>query len=106
MSRVSSFITLVSVLCIVTQAGAAQSSDVYCVLDFWVKADGGTDSTAAFQKALNSASEAGGGIVYAPRGNYFFSGHLDLPRSVTLKGVWESVPSHNGFRNPGGATPM
>lgn len=85
---------------------AATNSDDYCVLDFGAKADGKTDATSAFQKAMETASKAGGGTVYAPRGIYFFSGHLDLPRSVTLKGVWESVPSHTGLRDRGGATPM
>ena len=37
--------------------------------------------------------------MYAPRGNYFFSGHLNVPNAVTLKGVWESVPAHNGERD-------
>jgi hypothetical protein len=41
--------------------------------------------------------------VYAPRGNYFFAGHLNVPNAVTLKGVWESVPSHTGIRD--GTTP-
>jgi Pectate lyase superfamily protein len=89
----------------VTFASAAPNLDVYSVLDFGAKADGKTDDTAAFQKALNSASEAGGGVVYAPRGNYFFAGHLDLPQSVTLKGVWESVPAHEGLRDNGAAKP-
>ena len=85
---------------------ATPNGDVYSVLDFGAKADGKTDNTAAFQKALNAVSEAGGGVVYAPRGNYFFAGHLDLPRAVTLEGVWESVPSHNGLRDQGAAKPM
>jgi hypothetical protein len=96
---------IVLLLGMATFASAAPSLDVYSVLDFGAKADGKTDDTDAFQKALNSASEAGGGVVYAPRGNYFFAGHLDLPRSVTLKGMWESVPSHEGLRNTGEAKP-
>lgn len=84
---------------------AAQAQDVYSVLDFGAKADGKTDNTAAFQKALNAASKAGGGVVYAPRGNYFFAGHLDLPQAVALKGIWESVPAHNGLRDVGFARP-
>ena len=97
---------LSSLFCVVTLAAAAPNPDIYSVLDFGAKADGKTDDTAAFQKALDTVSQAGGGTVYAPRGNYFFAGHLDLPRSVTLKGVWESVPSHNGLRDKGAAKPM
>jgi len=82
-------------------ATCAEQSDVYSVRDFGAHADGQTDDTAAFQKALDTAAQAGGGIVYAPRGNYFFSGHLNIPNAVTLKGMWESVPAHNGLRDRG-----
>lgn len=75
--------------------------DFFNVRDFGAKGDGGTDDTAAFQKALDTAGEARGGVVYAPVGNYMFKGHLDVPRAVTLKGVWESVPAHNGIRDKG-----
>ncbi|MBA4150521.1 MAG: hypothetical protein H0X66_20610 [Verrucomicrobia bacterium] len=86
------------------QPGVAQDSanpDFVSVLDFGAIADGKTDATAAFQNALDATGKAGGGIVYAPRGNYFFAGSLNVPGAVTLKGVWESVPSHLGIRNPG-----
>jgi hypothetical protein len=84
---------------------AAGAPDTFSVRDFGAKGDGKTDDTAAFQKALNAAAEAGGGSVYAARGNYFFAGHLNVPRAVTLKGMWESVPSHTGLRNPESAKP-
>lgn len=86
-------------------AFAAANPDFYSVLDFGARADGKTDDTAAFQKALDAAGQAGGGVVYAPRGNYFFAGHLEVPPAVTLKGMWESVPAHDGIRNPGGEKP-
>src|SRR5215475_6818845 len=86
-------------------AAAASNPDLYSVGDFGAKGDGKTDDTMAFQKALDAARQAGGGVVYAPRGNYFFAGHLDIPAAVTLKGVWESVPSHVGIRNAGAAKP-
>ena len=82
-------------------AGAAPDPDVLSVRDFGAKGDGQTDDTAAFQKALDAAGKAGGGIVYAPRGNYLFAGHLNVPAAVTLKGIWESVPAHNGIRDAG-----
>lgn len=65
------------------------------------KGDGTTDDTAAFQAALDAAHAARAGVVYAPPGNYRFQGSLKVPDGVTLKGVWESVPSHNGLRNRG-----
>jgi len=86
-------------------AAAAPNPDPYSVRDFGAKGDGQTDDTAAFQKTLDAAREAGGGAVYAPRGNYFFAGHLAVPAAVTLRGVWESVPSHVGLRNRGAAKP-
>ena len=92
-------------LCVTLVTTAAPAPDQYSVLDFGAKGDGKTDDTATFQKALDTASSAGGGVVYAPRGNYFFAGHLSVPEAVTLKGVWESVPSHVGIRNRGAAKP-
>jgi len=71
------------------------------VRDFGAAGDGKTDDTAAFQKALDAAAEAEGGIVHAPRGNYLFKGHLNVPNAVTLAGLWQSVPAHNGIRNRG-----
>lgn len=68
---------------------------------FGAVGDGKTDDTAAFQKALDAAAQAGGGTVHAPRGNYLFAGHLNVPNGVTLAGVWQSVPAHNGLRNRG-----
>ena len=77
----------------------ASTNDIFAVQDFGARGDGKTDDTAAFQRALDAAGEAGGGIVYASRASYFFAGHLVVPSAVTLKGVWESVPSHVGLRN-------
>lgn len=76
-------------------------ADVLSVRDFGAVGDGKTDDTAAFQKTLDAAGKAGGGVVYAPRGNYSFAGHLNVPAAVTLKGMWESVPAHNGIRDAG-----
>jgi len=73
----------------------------YDIRTFGAVGDGRTDDTAAFQKALDAVGKAGGGVVHAPRGNYRFAGHLNIPVGVTLKGVWESVPAHNGIRDAG-----
>jgi hypothetical protein len=75
------------------------------VRGFGAVGDGKTDDTAAFQKALDAAGQAHGGVVYAPRGNYFFASHLNVPAGVTLAGIWQSVPSHTGFRDTGTAKP-
>jgi hypothetical protein len=91
--------TLFAAVALSTATGTPQ--DIYSVRDFGAVGDGKTDDTAAFQKALAAAAESGGGLVYAPRGSYFFAGHLDVPKAVTLKGVWESVPAHNGIRDRG-----
>jgi hypothetical protein len=90
----------------VTVATAAEpAADIYLVQSFGAKGDGKTDDTVAFQRALDAAAKAGSGTVYAPQGNYFFAGHLIVPKAVTLKGSWESVPSHDGIRNSNGAKP-
>src|SRR2546427_10803834 len=80
-------------------------SDVLSVLDFGAKGDGTTDDTAAFQRALDAATKAGGGTVHAPRGNYFFAGHLNVANGVTLEDIWQSVPAHTGLRNAGQRKP-
>ena len=77
------------------------TSNYFNVRVFGALGDGRTDDTAAFQKALDAAEKAGGGVVYAPVGNYFFAGNLNVPNAVTLAGVWQSVPAHNGLRNRG-----
>ncbi len=71
------------------------------VLDYGAKPDGSADATSAFQQALDAAAKTGGGVVAAPRGAYLFKGHIVVPAAVTLKGVWESVPAHNGLRDSG-----
>lgn len=76
-------------------------SQYFDVRGFGAVGDGKTDDTAAFQKALDAAGNVGVGVVYAPRGNYFFAGNLNVPNAVTLAGMWQSVPAHNGIRDRG-----
>jgi hypothetical protein len=83
-----------------TVAEAAFSERLF-VRDFGALGDGKSDDTAAFQKALDAAGENGGGTVTAGRGIFFFAGHLNVPKGVTLEGIWTSVPAHNGLRNAG-----
>jgi hypothetical protein len=83
----------------------AVASDRFEVRQFGAVGDGQTDDTAAFQRALDAAGQAGGGVVHAARGNYFFAGHLNVPNAVTLSGIWQSVPAHNGIRDRGRPKP-
>jgi hypothetical protein len=69
------------------------------VKNFGARGDGASDETTAFQRALDSAHTAGGGIVYAPPGRYLFRGVLSVPDGVTLRGSYSCVPSHTGFRD-------
>src|SRR5262249_18997414 len=82
-------------------AWAPGAPDVYSVRDYGARGDGASDATTAFQAALDAAAKGGGGTVLAPRGDYLFAGHLSVPNGVTLAGIWQSVPAHNGIRNPG-----
>lgn len=100
MTNKSWFASFGAALLTLTTAFAADP-DIFNVRDFGAAADGKTDDTAAFQRALDAAGKAGGGTVHAPRGNYFFAGHLDVPNAVTLEGMWVSVPAHNGIRDHG-----
>jgi len=77
-----------------------ESKDVVSVMDFGAKADGKTDDTGAIQKAMDSFGKTGG-TVYIPNGSYLIAGSLNIPQGITLKGSFESVPSHNGIRNQG-----
>ncbi len=95
---------VLSLLWLAISAGSLAADSrpgVWNVYDFGAKGDGKADDTEAFQRALDAAGKAGGGTVLAPRGVYRFAGHLRVPPAVTLKGIWESVPAHNGLRDPG-----
>ncbi|MCX5646355.1 MAG: glycosyl hydrolase family 28-related protein [Phycisphaerae bacterium] len=98
---VLSFVGIVGALAQEQEKTPAAVSDQFDVRQFGAVGDGQTDDTAAFQRALDAAAKAGGGVVHAARGNYFFAGHLNVPNAVTLAGVWESVPAHNGIRDRG-----
>jgi hypothetical protein len=67
------------------QQAAKQSAAelYYSVLRFGAVSDGRTKNTAAIQRAIDTASAAGGGTVYFPAGR-FLSGTLVLKSSVTL----------------------
>ncbi len=58
-----------------------------------VVADGTTDNTSGFQKALDLAGQAGGGIVEVPAGRYRLNGTLSIPAGVTLQGTYRVPPT-------------
>lgn len=83
------------VLCAaVGRPAAAQSGDrSWNVLDAGAVADGVTDCTEAFQKALDEAAKAGGGVVHVPAGTYAIKGNLSIPAAVTLQGTYRMAPT-------------
>ena len=67
-----------------------ESSGWINVREVGAKGDGETNDLAAFEKAMAQAAALGGGIVWVPPGNYLIDGHLDVPRSVVIKGIFEA----------------
>jgi len=60
-------------------------------------ADGQADCTAVFQKLLDEAGRAGGGVVEVPAGQYRINTGLSIPANVTLKGTYLVPPTlHRG----------
>jgi hypothetical protein len=84
--------TTVAATCLLAGTAAGQPPERYNVRDFGAVGDGVTDDTAAFQSALTAAGDVGGGIVFAPRGDYLIASHLAVPDTVTLEGVF-TVPT-------------
>ena len=99
------FAVLVVVLALSVEGQAMAGESALDVMDFGAVADGETDNTAAFQKALDAAGSAGGGVVSIPTGRYSFSGSLTVPKEVALRGVYAYAPSHAGIRDKGGEKP-
>lgn len=59
---------------------------VFNVRDLGASGQGDYADLAGVQMALDKAAEAGGGVVYLPRGRYLFDGTLRLPRHTVLRG--------------------
>jgi hypothetical protein len=75
------------------------------VRTFGAHGDAVTDDSAAFQRALDTVSRIGGGVVYAPPGRYLFKSELNIPEGVHLRGSYLCVPSHTGLRDRGQSKP-
>lgn len=91
------FFLCAATLCAEGETMSKESS--WNVMDFGAVADGTTDNTAAFQKTMDAAGSAGGGIVLVPTGRYAFSGSLKVPNEVVLRGVYAYSPAHAGIRD-------
>lgn len=89
---------------LITSIGASAAG--WNVLDYGADKTGKSDNTAAFQKALDVASTAKGGVVYVPAGHYMFTGHLTIPSSVTLRGTFSSAPHVSSADNLEGSVLM
>jgi hypothetical protein len=72
---------------------AAPASAHWNVKDAGAAGDGKTDHTAAFQRLLEEAGRAGGGIVDVPAGQYVIKGTLSVPAGVTLRGTCSGLPT-------------
>lgn len=55
--------------------------------EFGASGNGRRDDTASLQAALRAASDAGGGSVYLPAGDYYFTGMLTVPEGVRITGA-------------------
>jgi hypothetical protein len=56
--------------------------------DYGATGDGVTDDSGAFQAAINAVATQGGGVIFAPSGQYAFYTNLTVPDGVTLHGDW------------------
>ena len=60
------------------------------------KADGKTDDTAAFQKALDAAAQKPGTTVFAPDGRYLIAGTIQVRLNTTLQGEYSGPGRQRG----------
>jgi len=74
---------------------------IYNVADFGAVAGGEEDCTAAFQKAIDTATANGGGIVRVPVGKFLIKTHLDVKPNVTLQGIWHTPQRGRPFVETG-----
>lgn len=88
-----------SVTGLAAEGQSMANNSIWNVMDFGAVADGQTDNTSAFQKALDEAGAAAGGIVTVPTGRYSFSGSLKIPKDVVLRGIYAYSPAHAGVRD-------
>lgn len=71
----------------------AQARAAWNVVEAGAQPDGKTDCAAIFQKLLDQAGKAGGGVVEVPAGQFRLETGLLIPANVTLQGVFRSAPT-------------
>jgi hypothetical protein len=74
-------------------AGAESGPSRWNVVEAGAKPDGVTNVTAVFQKLLDEAGAAGGGVVEVPAGRFRISTGLSIPANVTLQGIYRVPPT-------------
>jgi polygalacturonase len=70
--------------CMTSAVSGGEAGKVFDVVDYGAKPDGRSLCTAAIQKAVDAASEAGGGTVRFPKGA-FLSGAVRMKSGVTIR---------------------
>jgi hypothetical protein len=63
------------------------------VVESGAAGDGVADCTGVFQKLLDEAGRAGGGVVEVPAGRFRINGTLNVPANVTLQGIFRVPPT-------------
>jgi len=84
---------LASAGAVAAEPAAAPPAARWNVNDAGAVGDGTTDQTSVFQRLLDAAGNAGGGIVEVPAGRYVIKGNLAVPASVTLQGTFRVPPT-------------
>ncbi|MBM3495938.1 MAG: hypothetical protein FJX72_16685, partial [Armatimonadetes bacterium] len=85
---------LIAVLsAIVWSSATAQAPGQWNVVTAGAVGDGVTDCTEVFQKTLDEAAKAGGGVVNVPAGRFCIKGNLSIPACVTLQGTYRMPPT-------------
>ncbi|MBE6626587.1 MAG: hypothetical protein E7628_05340 [Ruminococcaceae bacterium] len=65
---------------------ASWPKTVYNVVEEGFPTDQITDVTENLQALLKKVGEAGGGIIYFPRGRYHVTGQFDIPKGTVIRG--------------------
>ncbi len=92
-----------SILIATASAFGQKSQHSWNVVEAGAPGDGQTDGTAVFQKLLDEAGRAGGGVVDVPAGRYRINGNLSIPANVTLQGIYRVPPTSGPLRLDGTA---